>query len=72
LRATFNELASSRSLGKKLPAANDPESIKLLSCSLIWLVRDSGFFLLTRMFVFTCFPLLDNFVAWFDSSQRQA
>jgi hypothetical protein len=51
-RATFNELASSRSLGRNVPAASEPASIRSLSCSLICLVIDSGRFRLTRTFSF--------------------
>ena len=51
-RATFNELASSRSLGRMVPAASTPPSIRSLSCSLICLVIDSGRFRLTRTLSF--------------------
>src|SRR5215472_5272924 len=53
LRATWSELASSLSLGNKLPLVRVPESIMLLSWSVICLVSDSDFFLLTRRFIFT-------------------
>ena len=51
-RANFKVLASSRSLGRKVPTASAPPSIRSLSCSLICLVIDSGRFRLTRTFSF--------------------
>ena len=55
LRATFSVFASSRSLGRKVPAANAPASIIEFSCSRICLVMDSGRFRLTRTLSFTLF-----------------
>ena len=48
--ATFSVLASSRSLGSKVPAANSPASMSESNCSRIWRVIDSGLFRLTRTF----------------------
>src|ERR1051325_9814795 len=75
LRATFSELASSRSLGSKVPTANSPASIRSLSCSRICRVIDSGRFLLTRTLSLVAIvnSLQDEFEMWgfnMDSMQR--
>ena len=57
-RATLSVSASSRSLGRRVPAAKEPASINALSCSLICLVIDSGRFRLTRTLSFATFLLL--------------
>src|SRR5216683_705742 len=53
--ATFSVLASSRSLGSKLPATKVPASINAFNCSRICRVIDSGRLRLTRTFSLTVF-----------------
>jgi hypothetical protein len=53
LRATFRLFARSRSLGRNVPTAKVPASIKEFSCSRICLVIDSGRLRLTRTLSFT-------------------